>query len=142
MWLRGLLGLALLCAALNDAGAEPRDSPRSLKGDGAELVYLVRCLKRLGEGKFVRVDIDRVRNPGVEGLAFQVHFQDKDDTRKYLGSFALFPADNPGRFIVPARGLIGSEGEIVLTIDPVPDADAKNVEVWVRSVDLVDEVDP
>jgi len=143
MWLRGLLGLALLCAALNVAGdAELPDSAKSLKANGAPLLYPVRCLERTGEGKFVRVDIDRVRNPGVVGLAFQVHFQDKGDAREYLGSFALFPANNPGRFIVPARGLIGSEGEIALTMDPVPEADAENVEVWVRSIDLVDEVDP
>ena len=132
--------LLLVAAALSrEAEATPPATAHVITEDRPELVIPVRCLHRDGAGKFVRVDIARVTNPGEVPLAFQVYFQGDGAHRKYVGSFALYPATRPGRFIVPSSGLSPAEGEIVLVLEPLPAGEASGaVEVWVRSVDWAD----
>jgi len=131
-------GVFLMSSIAAGEAARP-DKGSLLTADRLELVSPVRCLDRAGDGKFVRVDIARVTNPGEVPLAFQVHFQHGESAREYLGSFALFPASNPGRFIVPTGGVLNDEGKVILVMEPLPDDQAADaVEVWVRSVDLTD----
>lgn len=66
--------------------------------------------------KFVEVDVAEVLNPKRVRLTFEVHYQPDGGERLLLGSFALFPPDNPGRFIVATRGRLRSGGAIVLSM--------------------------
>src|SRR5882724_7555870 len=46
--------------------------------------------------KFVQVEVAKVVNPKKYPLTFQVHYQLSRDVKTYLGSFSLYPSDNPG----------------------------------------------
>jgi hypothetical protein len=66
--------------------------------------------------KFVQVEVAAVVNPKRIPVAFEVHYRpDKGDTM-LLGTFALFPPDNPGTFIVATSGRLRSNGSIVLSM--------------------------
>jgi hypothetical protein len=55
-----------------------------------------------------------------------------------LGSFSLYPADNPGKFIVPTQGKVKDDGAIVLSmliLDKLNADDA--VEVAVKAIRFV-----
>lgn len=67
--------------------------------------------------KFVQVEISKVVNPRKYGLGFRVYYQPSENERVYLGSFSLFPADNPGRFIVATQGKVRKEGKIILSLE-------------------------
>src|SRR6202171_6585847 len=54
--------------------------------------------------KFVQIEVTAVDNPGRLPVSFSVHFQPVQGERTYLGSFSLYPPDNPGKFIVATRG--------------------------------------
>ena len=82
--------------------------------------------------RFVEVDIAEVLNPKKLRLTFEVHYQPKTGQKLELGSFALFPPDNPGKFIVATRGRLRSGGAIVLSmlvLDEVAPEDRVRVEV-------------
>jgi hypothetical protein len=75
--------------------------------------------------KFVELEVRRVENPKRLPLSFEVFYQDEAKARVRLGSFALFPPDNPGRFIVPTAGRLRAGGAIVVSLvvlrEPGPD---------------------
>jgi hypothetical protein len=82
--------------------------------------------------KFVQVEIVEVMNPKRQALSFQVHYQRGDNEPTHLGNFSLYPADHPGRFIVPTHGIVHGEGAIVLTLtspDPLEKGDSIRVGV-------------
>jgi hypothetical protein len=66
--------------------------------------------------KFVEVDIADVVNPRRVRLTFEVHYQRGNGEKLLLGSFALFPPDHPGKFIVATEGRLRSGGAIVLSM--------------------------
>lgn len=74
--------------------------------------------------KFVQVEVTKVVNPEKYAIAFEVDYREKPDVTTHLGSFSLYPSDNPGKFIVPTQGKLKNEGGIVLTMvlpnDPNP----------------------
>src|SRR4030095_14694631 len=79
--------------------------------------------------KFVEVEVVKAVNPKMHPIAFEVHYEAKGRERAFLGTFALFPSDNPGKFIVPTQGKLKNEGNIILSLE-VPkeasqDADLK-----------------
>ena len=76
-----------------------------------------------GETKFVEVEVVEVVNPAVAGLSFEVYFKPAGAPRVLLGTFSLFPANNPGTFIVPTQGKVDRTGTLIvamLVTDPVP----------------------
>lgn len=82
--------------------------------------------------KFVQVEVVSVTNPKKHPVSFRVYFQPKDSERIYLGSFSLFPADNPGKFIVATQGKVVGEGKLALemsTTDKVDRADVLKVAI-------------
>lgn len=84
------------------------------------------------DSKFVEVEVTGVVNPKKYPLTFRVHYQPKGGERIYLGSFSLYPADNPGKFIVATQGRLRGEGAVVLSLDipeNVGDKDALKVTV-------------
>jgi len=70
--------------------------------------------------KFVQVEVAEVVNPKKYALTFEVRYQPNANEKVYLGSFSLFPADNPGKFIVATQGKVKGEGAILLSM-VVPD---------------------
>ncbi len=66
--------------------------------------------------KFVQVEVAEVVNPKKYGLTFDVYYEPSSDAKIRLGTFTLYPADNPGKFIVPTQGKVRNEGQIVLAM--------------------------
>jgi hypothetical protein len=66
--------------------------------------------------RFVQVEVAEVANPRNHPLSFEVRFQSKDGAMTFLGSFSLYPSDNPGKFIVPTQGRLKGEGAIILSM--------------------------
>ena len=90
---------------------------------------------RTGESrKFVAVEIGAVDNPERHPLTFEVSFRPAGGTAVALGLFSLFPADNPGRFIVATHGRAQGEGEIVVTLRDEDGAVGGDVRAGVAAV--------
>lgn len=66
--------------------------------------------------KFVQIEVAEVTNPKKHHLTFEVRYQSKSNVNAFLGSFSLYPSDNPGKFIVPTQGKLKDEGAIVLSL--------------------------
>lgn len=141
MHLRRLIGCFVLGVSLTAQGdsVPGKDVPRTMAADRPSLAYSVPCLDRSAGDKFLRVDIAEVTNPRFVELAFQVHYQRAESDTVYLGSFALFPPNQPGQFIVPAQGKVESTGWILISMEPLQDKEAAGaVRVVVRSVSFAD----
>jgi len=90
--------------------------------------------------RFVQVEVTDVVNRKKLPLSFEVRYQAKDKTKIYLGSFALYPADNPGKFIVATQGKVKGDGSIVLTMVLSEHVDAADVvNVTIKRMRLVSE---
>jgi len=92
---------------------------------------------KAGETRFVEVVVAEVVNPANAGLTFDVHFEPGGAPRIRLGTFSLFPANNPGTFIVPTQGKVDHPGMLIVTMlvtDPVPPG--VPVRVGIRRVGL------
>lgn len=72
--------------------------------------------REVERSKFVQVEVTEVNNPQKYPVKFEVSFQPKDQEKILLGSFSLFPPNNPGKFIVATQGKVKGEGKIILTL--------------------------
>ena len=139
------LCFSLICGM--QVRAEQRSTDTVKRGDDT-LYYLnirnpnltqpVGSAGEVERAKFVQVEVVRVLNPRRRALTFQVHYQPRGGARIYLGSFSLYPADNPGKFIVPTQGKVKDDGAIVLSmliLDKLNADDA--VEVAVKAIRFV-----
>jgi hypothetical protein len=83
----------------------------------------------IAAARFVRVEVAKVDNPRKYALSFNVDFRDSDGNSVRLGTFSLFPADNPGTFIVPVQHQLRTGGSIVVSLvivdTPAPDAQVR-----------------
>jgi len=80
--------------------------------------------------KFVEVVVVDVINPKQHAVGFEVHYRPPNEETIFLGTFSLFPADNPGSFIVPTQGKLRSGGELILSLvlpEDVPASDALRI---------------
>ena len=66
--------------------------------------------------KFVQVEVTKVTNPKKHPVTFEVHYQMTNNEKTFLGSFSLYPADNPGKFIVATQGKLKNSGSIILSL--------------------------
>jgi len=66
--------------------------------------------------RFVEIRVVEVINPDRVPLTFEVWYQASAEPKFLLGGFSLYPADNPGRFIVATQGRVKDEGAIVLSL--------------------------
>jgi hypothetical protein len=149
--------LLVLCASLSCAalaversgevnGHEGQATHNSSKSD-ATVFYLSSAKRSIAQpvepnevsgARFVQVEVTEVVNRKKIPLSFEVRYQAKDDTRIYLGSFALYPADNPGKFIVATQGKVKGDGAIVLTLVISEKVYAEDVvKVGIRKIRLV-----
>jgi hypothetical protein len=103
---------------------------------------LVQPIDAKSEGveryKFVQVEVAEVTNPKKDPVAFQVHYQTVNNERVYLGSFGLYPSDNPGKFIVATQGKLKHGGAIVLSLVVPEKLEATDpLRVGVKKIKLV-----
>jgi hypothetical protein len=90
--------------------------------------------------KFVQVEVAEVINPKKYPVAFQVHYQTGNNERIYLGSFGLYPSDNPGKFIVATQGKLRNAGAIVLSLVVSENVDVTDtLRVGVKKLRLVND---
>lgn len=88
--------------------------------------------------RFVQVEVVKVVNPKKLPVAFKVYYQTMRNEQVYLGSFGLFPSDNPGKFIVATQGKLKNGGAIVLTLVKPDKSEAGDVvQVGVRKIRFV-----
>lgn len=66
--------------------------------------------------KFVQVEVTKVVNPNLHPVTFEVHYRVGNTERIFLGSFSLYPSDNPGKFIVPTQGKLNKPGSVILSL--------------------------
>ena len=66
--------------------------------------------------KFVEVEVVKVVNPKLHPITFEVHYESTGRERVFLGTFSLFPADNPGKFIVATQGKVKGKGNLILSL--------------------------
>lgn len=90
--------------------------------------------------KLVEIDVSEVENPKKIRLTFEVHYQSGNGEKLQLGSFALYPPDNPGTFLVATRGRLRSGGAIVLSMKVLDEVGPQDrAQVTVRSISLRQE---
>jgi hypothetical protein len=86
---------------------------------------------------FVQIEVARVTNPGKLPLTFEVWYQAADKERILLGNFSLYPADNPGKFIVPTQGKLSEKGKILVSLVTPSEAVSRDtVEVAIKKITL------
>lgn len=87
------------------------------------------------QAKFVQVRVAHVENPARVALSFGVAYRSNRGEEIALGSFSLYPSDNPGTFIVPTQGKVRTGGSIVVRLES-PDKDPR-VAVTIGEIKLI-----
>lgn len=136
-----LLCLVFLASCSLSAGDKAAEDDTVYRIDFGQdtLVVPVDVMPQAESNRFVFVEITAVENPEVLPLAFSVSYNDGRRKTVRLGDFALFPGNNPGKFIVPTQGKVGTTGSILIRMLPQPQAkDAGSVSVEIRRVRFID----
>ncbi len=90
--------------------------------------------------KFVKVEVAKVVNPKRHFVGFEVRYRTSNEKETSLGTFSLYPADNPGTFIVPTQDRIGRDGAVVLLLVLADKVDRDDpLRVGVRRIEFVDQ---
>ncbi|HEV7683521.1 MAG TPA: hypothetical protein VGO68_15440 [Pyrinomonadaceae bacterium] len=128
-------------AAERNAGVNNRASEEKLHYldlNNPSIVQPINSKDNAAGSSFVQVEVTEVVNQKKHPVAFEVYYRAKTSEKVYLGSFGLFPSDNPGKFIVATQGKLKNEGAIVLTLVKPDKVDAGDVlKVAVRKISFV-----
>ena len=136
-----LLSCAICSCAKSSAGGDHPPAVVQIVSMQQPEARRVVSGESMTEQKFVQVQINQVDNPNLVRLSFVVHFEPDDGDSVTLGSFALFPPDNPGSFIVATQGKVNSDGRIIVSIKSLDDSSAlQAVKVQIDSIKLVDSI--
>ena len=132
--------LAFIASSSISAGGDPSAENDSYwLGINSTIVEVpVADLERTKNNRFVFMEVSTVENPHVLPLAFLVSFSENDKTTN-LGGFALYPGDNPGKFIVPTQKIIEKSG--IIRIELILSSGHKGAEavrVEIKSLKLID----
>ena len=68
---------------------------------------------------FVQVEIGTVYNPALRSVIFNVFYREGQNNT-LLGSFSMYPPDNPGTFIVPTQAKLKAGATVVISMQ-LPD---------------------
>ena len=74
--------------------------------------------------QFIEIEIVEVKNPDNYPVTFEVHKKGANQAKPQLGTFSLYPNDNPGKFIVAVGENIGNGDQLIIKL-VLPDG-AKN----------------
>jgi hypothetical protein len=83
----------------------------------------------------VRMEVVRVTNPDKYLVSFEVFFQPEKGEKTMLGTFSLYPSDNPGKFIVPTQNKITAAGKLILELK-IPDT-ARGISITTTRMTLL-----
>lgn len=96
----------------------------------------------VANAKFVQVDVVEVNNPHNLPARFEVFWQPLEGEKIMLGTFSLYPPNNPGNFIVATQGKVKGKGKLILSlVKPDHVAAGDVVQVKVKPMTLVADVD-
>jgi hypothetical protein len=85
--------------------------------------------------KFLEIEVVNVINPNKIPVQFEVYYQVENRDKILLGTFSLYPPDNPGKFIVATQGKIKPEGELTLSLVLPEKTDADNqLQITVKKI--------
>jgi len=144
MWLILALGGAVHCGTL---GQQPVSKSQNKSSNDGTVYYLDSkrtsvtqpiepTTKDAATAKFVQTEITSVQNPRKKALAFEVHYQPSAGQKIYLGTFSLYPADNPGTFIVPTQGKLKNQGALILSMVITDKDSSDEIKVAVKKLQL------
>ena len=69
-----------------------------------------------GKGsEFIKIQVVDVTNPKLHSIAVEV-FHLENGTENILGSFALYPSDNIGNFLIATQGKLNPGGTVLLKL--------------------------
>lgn len=149
--LRGVLPI-LVCLASVSCIREARQSPTKAASRPMDSLYVLEAgspvfeqvispdVVRPESQKFVVAHIETVYNPKRHSVLFELHRRSGSAERALLGTFSLFPPDNPGRFIVATRGTLRAGDTLILSMrSPDRLTAADTLWVRVRRLELGDE---
>jgi hypothetical protein len=92
-------------------------------------------LSDLHSYKFLEIEVVNVINPNNIPIQFEVYYQVENRDKILLGTFSLYPPDNPGKFIVATQGKIKPEGELTLSLVLPEKTDADNqLQITVKKI--------
>src|SRR4029450_4732956 len=122
-----LLSFSSNCGILGLGGQSQRETKQENKDKSDDRLYYLDTSTpsfsqpidpsdQAESAKFVRVEGAEGFNPKSDGVTFKVYYQPANAQKVHLGGFPLYPADNPGKFIVATQGKVGTEGSIVLSM--------------------------
>ena len=149
--LSGVACCLVLFASASDggeAGMDKGSTSRSRKQDSLlldlanrEIVQPIGSeLAEPARQKYVRVQITDVHNPRELRLTFEVRYRLHGGKEVLLGTFALFPPDNPGNFIVATRGELRKEGAVVLSMKVLDEVEpGDEVRLAVKPLSFLEE---
>jgi hypothetical protein len=143
-WLILALGVATNCRIL---GQQPVSKSQNKTSDDGTVYYLDSkrpsvtqpidsTTKDVQTAKFVQVEITSVQNPRKSALSFEVHYEPSAGQNIYLGTFSLYPADNPGTFIVPTQGKLKNQGALILSMTISDKDNNGDIKVGVKKLQL------
>lgn len=143
-WRAWLLATLCLCSACTGAHAGGRANS-SCAGAEQRLSLATPTLEQPVDAAavasapaFVQVVIAAVANPQRIPVSFVLRFHARDGKASYLGSFSLFPADNPGTFIVATGDKLEAGGRVSVTLVPLqPVLSTQVVDACVASVRFI-----
>ena len=134
----------MLEAALAMAGGEPPVIASSyvIDANNLSVVYQVQHADvKPQHKKFVQIKIARVINLSKQPLSFSLYRLPVLGKKSFVGTFSLFPPDNPGNFIVATQGKFKLGDRIELKLDVMDDVDKNSdLQVTIDSILLVDNL--
>jgi hypothetical protein len=94
---------------------QPAERLKYLDANEPQLIQVIEPSDQV-DSKFVQVKVVEVQNPKLHNVTFKVEYKTSSNETVFLGSFSLYPPNNPGRFIVATHGKVKGEGSIVLSL--------------------------
>ncbi len=122
VWLACVLLLACHGDRETGAGEEARDVAESQETRRLDLAdrTLVQSidpdLEDAERQKFVEIEITDVVNPEGLRVSFELAYLPPEGEGRLLGTFGLFPPDDPGEFLVATRGELRAGGSLELSM--------------------------
>jgi hypothetical protein len=113
-------------------GQQP-SGPSPLRLGGAPLLRSISPQDLDREGRpFVEVTLHRITNPDRVPVHFELTRLRPGEPALVLGTFAPFPPDNPGTFLVAAADLLAAGDQLSLELVPVDERDAERAGIEVE----------